>query len=333
MNQTVNIAVLGAGGMGTKHASNLARMRGVNIVAVCSKPRQDAVSLAGTLNIAEDRVYTDFEKMLDESCPDACVVALPPFAHSGQVEEAASRGVHLFVEKPIALDVAHGSRMVRAVEKTGVIAQVGYHMRFGKATRKLKQLIESGKAGLPTLFDARYACNSLHNPWWIDKHKSGGQVFEQAIHLYDMALHLLGEPSRVCGFMSNLCHRDTKGYTVEDTSAATLRFASGALGNICATNCAVPMEWNNPFTVVCENLTAHFRTGNDADFIFTAGSKLKRQQVTSDADMYMAEARAFIDAIRGKAANPAPITEALTGLKMVDAVRRSAAAGGQAVRL
>jgi len=206
-------------------------------------------------------------------------------------------------------------------------------MRQGAAVRALRRLSGSGRAGRPTLFDARYECNSLHAPWWRSRARSGGQVFEQAIHLYDLALHLLGPAASATGQLANLCHRDVRGYTVEDTSAAVVRFRSGALGSLAATNCAVPGEWNNPFSVVCERVTARFRDANHAEFVFTGGPRPVVRAVDGSEDLHRAEILAFVRAVRGRGPNPAPVEEGLAGLELVDAVARSAAAGGRPLTL
>ena len=68
----------------------------------------------------------------------------------------AEKGIHIFNEKPIALNLERGQSMVDAIEKAGVHSQVGYHMRFGKAVRRVRELMETGVAGRPTLFSANY---------------------------------------------------------------------------------------------------------------------------------------------------------------------------------
>lgn len=327
----LNVGILGGGYMGGLHANVLAGLHGVNVAAVCSVPLESAARVASLVPAPQPQVFTDFHKMIDSVPLDALFICLPPFAHDGQFEAAARKGIHIFIEKPIALDVARGAGMARAAKKAGIITQVGYHMRYGAAVRRLKMLIEHGTAGMPTLFDGRFDCNSLHGPWWRDKSKCGGQVFEQLIHIYDLSTYLLGQPAAVAGFTANLCHRDVPDYTVEDTSAVALRFKSGALANISGSNCAVPMQWNSTFTVVCAHLTAHFANPNAAQFIFTKGREPRIEAISNETNMYEAEDRAFINAIRkGKAAG-ATIDDGLTSLKMVSGVMASAAANGKPV--
>ena len=333
MKQKLQVGFLGAGYMGQMHAKLVAKLPGVRLAAACSAPADGAQAIAAIDPAAGTKVYTDFDVMLRETPLDVLYIALPPFAHNGQFEKAARKGIHIFIEKPIALDVKRGASMVRAAKKARIITQVGYHMRFGGAVQELKKLIDSGVAGTPTLLDARYECNSLHGPWWMDRSKSGGQVLEQVIHLYDMANFILGEPVAVSGCTANLCHRTVKGYTVEDTSAALLQFKGGALANISGSNCAVPMEWNSRVTVVCQHVTAHFTSHNQAEFIFTGGQEVKRTLCNSDVNPYELEDQAFFAAIRAHRKASPSIEDGLRSLSMVSGMQASAARKGVRIAL
>jgi predicted dehydrogenase len=321
--------ILGAGYMGGLHGRNLAGLRGVTIEAICSL--EGAQALSDRLTGGKAAVFTDFDAMLKAADLDVLYVCLPPGAHSGQVEKAARRGIHVFMEKPIAIEPRRAASIVRAIEKAGVVSQVGYMSRFGTAVKKLKKMIDDGAAGRPTLFQARYFCNALHSPWWRHIEQSGGQVLEQVIHTYDAALHLFGDVKSVCGMAENLCHTNVDGYNVEDTSAALLRFANGALGSIVGSNCAVPMEWTSEWRVVCENVTVLFKSPNEAEFIHTKGSKAKRVEEAKGADIYLEETKNFLAAVRGTQKTMSPAREGLRGVKLTSAVLRSAAQGGKPV--
>ena len=327
----LQVGILGAGGMGYQHGQRLVKERGVSLAAICAL--EGAEALSQRLTGGRAAVYTDFDQMLKEQAPDALYVCIPPGAHVGQEEKAARKGIHLFLEKPIAVEPGRAASIVRAIEKAGVVSQVGYMSRYGAAVRKLKKMIEDGSAGRPTLFQGRYFCNALHGPWWRDKAQAGGQVLEQVIHTYDVALHLFGDVASVCGLAANLCHGDVEGYTVEDTSVAAMRFKNGALGSIVGSNCAVPGEWTGSYRVVCEKVTVLFRSPNEAEFIHTGGRKVRRETVAKESDNLLAETRDFLRAVRAKGQTLAPAREGLRGVKLTSAVLASAAQGGKPVRI
>ena len=314
------------GHMGAIHANNLLQMEDVTVSALCSLPIAEAEAFAKEhrLNCG---VYDDAHEMLAREKLDAIYVCLPPFAHNGQIEEAASRGIHIFVEKPIALTPRRAESMVNAVLKNRVQSQVGYHMRFGGAVRRFRELHQNGEPGKITLFSASYECNSLHGAWWRKKDMSGGQVFEQVIHLYDMAFHLLGDPASVSGHIANLLHQDVEGYTVEDTSVASLVFKNGALGSITGSNCALPNEWNARFRVVCANMIADFEDHNHATIIYTNKPEPIRERLSYGTNAVLDEDRYFVGVLNGIEKPFATIEEGYRGLMMVHGLVKSAASG------
>ncbi len=339
MAQRIRVGILGTGFMAQTHGKRLAGMDDVEIAAVCSRSRERAVSLNETLG-TQAAVFNSLPAMLEQGSLDALYVCLPPYAHDGQVEAAAAKGVHVFLEKPIALDVSRGESMAAAVAKAGVVSQVGFHMRFRKAVQALKQRIDSGAAGVPTLFTGRFWCNMLGNSWWRDRAKSGGQVFEQVIHIYDLALHLLGPAATVTGLLDTLCHGGDQSYTIEDTSAGTVRFVNGGMASITGSNCALPERFIADFRVACADALLDYRTtgdwrDTDEAVLYTHGNdeQLGEERITEDTDPFLAESRDFITAIRNGGATRTPITDGLAALKVVAAVVASAQAEGKAIAL
>lgn len=323
---------MGCGFIGGVHASTLARIEGVELSALCDVDRDKAEALACKLadNPAAPvpeggpSVYDDYGEMVAGDV-DAVFVCLPPFAHDDEIARAAKAGKHVFVEKPIALTSEAASAMVDAAEQAGIVTQVGYMMRFSPAIERIRSLIDDGTAGRPTFYQATYSCNALHAPWWREKAKSGGQVFEQAIHLYDLALYFLGRPASVACAMGNLCHGDVERYTIEDTSSAVIRFEGGAIGNLNATNCAVPGEWNHEFTLVCEKMVARLKNGSELELVFTGGEEVTRETHTFDDDVFVAEDEAFLDSVRNGAASAVPLSAGRDGVRLVEAATRAAA--------
>ena len=326
--RTLRIAILGCGWMASQHAKALASLPSTPVVAVCDTAQDRAAAFAIAHALGAEP-FADLGQMLDRAKPDAVYVVLPPFAHAGQVEQIAARGIHLFLEKPIALTAERAGSQTAAISRAGVVSQVGYHMRHGAAVRRLHRLINEGAAGRPTLFQGSYHCNALHGPWWRDRSRSGGQVLEQIIHIYDLAIHLLGDPVAAWGQLSNLCHQDVEGYTVEDTSVGTLRHAGGGMTTIAGSNCAVPNAWTARFSVVCEKVTATFTDANHADFaIIQADGTVRHETVAGDDDLYAAESADFLTAIRERRAACAPVAHGLRSLEAVLAVGDSADRGG-----
>ncbi|MFI3256743.1 MAG: Gfo/Idh/MocA family oxidoreductase [Spirochaetales bacterium] len=326
----IRAGFIGMGLMGRRHAENLLQMENAKIVALCSDPIDNAEDFKKEKNLNVN-IYDNGFKMIENETLDLLYICIPPFAHSGQLEYAAEKGIHVFVEKPIAHTVERAKSMVEAVHKFGIYTQVGYHMRFGGAVQKFLEMLNNGTAGKPLLFTAHYECNSEHTPWWRDVNKSGGQVFEQVIHLYDMAINIMGDIVSVGGHIANLNHTHIKDYTVEDTSIANLVFSNGAMGSITGSNCAVKNEWNARFRVVCQHMIANFEDHNTAEFIYTNTDEKITENIHCDDNAILNEDKYFLSVVEGKNKPIATLTDGLKGLQTVSSVVTSSLKQGNTI--
>jgi len=239
--ERLRTAILGCGSFANRHAENLISLpEEIELAAFCDHHEWNAREFAEKYTDRKGLVFTDHRLLFEKGNLDLVVICLPPFAHLDEVELAAEHGVHLLIEKPIALTSEDAWRMVKATEKANIKTQVGFMFRFGAAIERLKELIVSGESGPAGLMSARYFCNSLHAPWWRDRSKSGGQLVEQIIHMVDLMRYLMGDAISVYSRQENLFHREVADYSVEDVSASVFGFQSGALGVIYATNGAIP---------------------------------------------------------------------------------------------
>jgi len=239
------VGFIGCGGIAEAHARRLSRSNMVEFKAFSDIVRSRAESFASTYG---GEAYEDWRAMLDKVELDVVFICLPPFAHRDEVMVAAEKGVNIYIEKPIALDVKLAREMARAVEKHGVKSQVGYQSRFGAGVEKAKSLIDSGKVGSIGFVSGISWFRFLRRDWWIDKSKSGGQLVEQGTHLYDTLRWLCGDVERVYAEMDKLFYRHIEGMTIEDVSGVVLRFKSGAIGVVSITIGGVPhypqSRWN-----------------------------------------------------------------------------------------
>jgi len=317
-------AILGCGGFANRHAENIASMPAqLELVAFCDISPDHAQAFAQKYS-QNAKIYTDFHPMLDEARLDLLVICLPPFGHTDEVEVAAAHGVHMLIEKPIALTTGQAWKMVEVAEAAGIKTQVGFMFRFGAAVTELKNLIENGKAGEVGLMSARYFCNSLHANWWRMRDKSGGQLVEQVIHMVDLMRYLMGSPQTVYSLQNNLFHRDVADYTVEDVSGTVMGFKNGGIGVIYASNGAIPGKWVNDYRVVARNLTAEFIDANHATFTYTAGPYLQNVSISSDQDYYRLELLNLLNAIETGGDTRTPMREGALSLDLALAATRSA---------
>jgi len=317
-------AIIGCGRFAPRHAERLAALDDVQLAGFCDWDVDKAVAFSQQYANGQGEVYEDYERMFQELDLDLVYIILPPFAHSNEVEVACRHGVHVFIEKPIALTMDLAQDMARWVKESGVKSQVGFMYRHGEATAWLKQYMRDAGAGGRGFMTARFFCNSLHSWWWRDKSKSGGQLVEQIIHLLDLARFLLGEPVRVYSMQDNLFHQDVQDYTVEDASGTVVRFDSGGMAVFVASNGAIPGRWDYDLRVILPGLTADFEDANHAVFHHTGQEWPMTTAVASEKDLHLAETLDLIAAIREDRPTAVPIEEGVRSLRFALAAARSA---------
>lgn len=136
----LRIGLVGLGMMGRHHARVVRETDGVDLVGVADE-LGDPHRVAGDLNVSHS-----VAELIDVGI-DAAVVAVPTTFHEDVALELANAGVHALVEKPIAGDVAAGTRIVDAFESRGLVGAVGHIERFNPALQSLRQRMEAGDLG------------------------------------------------------------------------------------------------------------------------------------------------------------------------------------------
>jgi len=318
----LKIGMIGCGGIAGLHAEKLRSIEEANMVAFADIIKEKAEAFSKSYG---GRAYTDWREMLDKESLDIVYICLPPFAHSDEVMVSAEKGIHIFIEKPIALNMKLAWEMVRAVEKNDVKSQVGYCLRFGYAIDKAKRLIESGEAGKIGLAVGWYWCHFLGGAWWRDKSKSGGQIVEQSTHIYDALRYLCGEVEEVYGQMDRRFWTDVPDITVEDVSNTTFRFKSGAIGSISATTWGAASQWWFRWLMATEKFTMHSDDRNTLSLYSTEKNKVIRE--SEERDVYLLESKDLIQAIFNDDETRTQIREGARTLEFTLAARRSMETG------
>lgn len=311
----LRVGLLGCGGIAARHADAVRALGDrMELVAGCGR---DLVRTAAFCAQHGGRAFTDMDAMIDAGI-DVMIATLPPYARNGEVERAARRGVHLLVEKPIALDMADAETMVAAVEAAGVTAAIGFMYRHGDAVKAWR----AADTGPAALYAGAYHCNALHADWWREEAKSGGQIVEQVLHQIDLVRHLMGEPDTVYARRANHFHGDVPGYDVEDVSAILFGWNDGRIATLNASNIATPGVWHKEWAVFAERATGRFASWGDARFVPVAGGD--PVVVTEAINPFVAQLADLADAIRDGREPLAPLREGARSLRLALAARESA---------
>lgn len=248
----VGIAMIGYGGIGRVHAMAYRDIPfhyglpadSFQIVGVATSRPETAQAAAREIGC---EVWTaDYQELLARPDVHAIDCCAPNYRHEEIVLAAAAAGKHIYCEKPLAMSMAEGQRMVEAVEKAGVKTQMTFNFRFFPAISRARQLVEAGFVGRVFSFRGRYHRASYIDPnkplsWRLRKEVSGGgALFDLGAHALDLIYFLLGDFSSVQATLETLIKErplaagsaEKGAVDVDDLALLHVRLADGTLGLI-----------------------------------------------------------------------------------------------------
>ena len=334
---TVNIGIIGLGFMGRMHYDTYAKVPGAQVVAVCdSDPRRAAGDLSGgwgniagaqTQRLPMDRIkgYTQVAELLANPDVQVVDVCLPTPAHTEIVTAALAAGKHVLCEKPMALTSAEARKIADAAAGAKGLFMPAMCMRFWAEWAWLRAAVEEQRYGKVKSAVFR-RLGVVPQGWFRNGKLSGGGIVDLHIHDVDFAYNLFGVPSSVYanGYV---------GPTGEiDHVVAQYRYESGpAAGATVAAEGgwtqADGFGFRMQYLVNFEQATADFDIGRKPTLQLHKDGKSETVE-TSGRDGYVGELTYFLECVRaGKRPTTVTAEDAVTGLRIVEAEKRSIASG------
>ena len=226
----LTFGVIGAGRIGQLHARHLSyRIPQAELTMISDIVEEAARHCAQECRV--DRYSTDYHDILSHPDIQAVLICSSTDTHAEIIEEAASAGKHIFCEKPIDHDLGNIDRALAAVEKAGVLLQVGFNRRFDANYQRVRQAVESGEVGEPHLM---HIISRDPGPPPIEYIKvSGGIFLDMTIHDFDMARFLIGaEVEEICTAGAVRVDPAIGDAGDLDTVMITLKFTNGVIASI-----------------------------------------------------------------------------------------------------
>ncbi len=221
----MRVAIIGAGWIAAEHAATIGRLDDVELVGVCDIDEVRARELAGAA-----AVYTDWHELLDRESPDAVFVCTPPLLHRESAVDALDRGIHVYLEKPIARGLDDARAIVDAAARSTAVCAVGYQWRAVEVLDDLRAALDGQELGLMIGIGTG---PTKSRPWFLNRAEGGGNLLERASHGIDLERAIGGEVVAVQVAAGAVPLAQSAGGTrdIEDTAAIVLRFANGAVGS------------------------------------------------------------------------------------------------------
>jgi len=246
MAKEYGFGVIGGGMIGAFHVEAIKMLPNGKLMAVCDNA-PDAAKQFGQKSGCEG--VSDLEAFLSRDDIDVVTLATPSGTHAELAIAAAEHGKHCIAEKPLDITLEKIDAAIAAHEKAGTKLGGIFNGRFMSTAQLLKKAVDQGRFGKLTF-------GMAYGPWWREQAyydnggwrgtwalDGGGAFMNQGIHTVDLLQWLMGPVKRVQASAATLAHERIE---VEDTAAATLEFASGALGVMACTT----SMWPGHFRIV-----------------------------------------------------------------------------------
>jgi predicted dehydrogenase len=336
----LRIAILGSGYMGRTYAECISKYNTrARLVAVSGGRR--APGLASDYGADYEPTY---EGLLRRPDVDAVLVATPHANHRDQVIQAAERGKHVLVEKPMATSVAECDAMIAACQQAGVVLEVVQTLRFRGTPARAKQLIDAGRIGAVRMIRGQSLVHeyAVAAGSWAHLPEHGGAFLDMGVHNFDIMRFWTGSEARRV-----FAHITTYG----DADYPWL----SAMAQIIFANGVVAQQWSS-FEVPAQSLTdsqhRYVVVGETGALEIdgygklllstTEGTELIWEQPPIDfvnrplepsrLEAFYTNTQSFVDDVLDGRAPTIPGAEGRAAVEIVEAAQRSSATG-QAVEL
>jgi predicted dehydrogenase len=227
----IRAAIIGLGWWGQTIAAQLADSQVIRPVLGVDPlaPARDKAAAQGLQTAAE------FEAVLARPDIDAVILCTPQAHHARQIEAAARAGRHVFCEKPLCTTAADAARALAAVKAANVQIGLGHERRFEPAVIEMRRRLAEGEFGRALVVEGNFSQDKfLSLPptnWRLSKAENpAGPLSATGIHMVDLSIALLGQPTSVWARLGTLGSDFANG----DTLTITLGFASGATALLTA---------------------------------------------------------------------------------------------------
>ena len=316
----VGVVVIGAGAMGSFHAESVATLKRANLIAVVDPAEKQAKAVARRLGC---RALADADEALSLPEVEAVVIVTPERIRQAPIAAALARRLPIFLEKPLAVTLAEGKALARQIKAARVPFQIGFQRRFDPAIVAIKEAL--AKWGPPEI--VRSLTRDPEPPSLEAGLRCGGIIIATLIHDIDCSQFLAGPIRGVFARGGKLVAKHDHPDWF-DTLVVNVEFASGALGVLEA-------SWRAAYGYD-SRVEVHARGGMLQSGGARGGSWHGRDGACTRypvgflecfAEAYRREIASFVESVRSGTQPQPSVDEALSALRVADAILRSLKTG------
>ncbi len=323
MAKKTSLLVVGVGSIGERHVRCF-QATGRADVAVCDINAALLEEVAARYSVAQ--AYSSLDDALAQRF-DAAVICAPAHLHTPFAQQLADHGVHLLIEKPLAVETAGLAELHRTIQARKLSAAVAYVTRAHPALAAMKAALDDGQFGPPVQIVA--TCGQhfpTYRPAYRDiyyaAHATGGGAVQDALtHVLNAGQWLVGPAERVA---ADVAHQVLPGVDVEDTAHVLARHGN-VLGSYTLNQHQAPNE--SSLTVVCERGAARFESHNKRWRWMTEPNQPWQDETFPELErdtLFVRQAHTFLDVLEKGAPPLCDFSAGLTTLLTARAILQAA---------
>ncbi len=289
--ERLRVAVVGAGWIAADHVAELVRRDDVHVVGVCDLDRARAEALAPP----GAEVYERFDELLGRGQPDALWVCTPPLAHREPTLAALARGIHVYLEKPIARTADDAAAIVAAAEASDAVCAVGYQWHAADLLDAAREALDGQEL---SLLVGRSIGPTGTRSWFLDRAQGGGNVLERGSHQIDLVRTVGGEVERVQAAASSVLLGQAEGDRgdIDDAATLVLHLENGGVATVVVAWTRRGQPGIYTLDIVASDATLALTL--DPEFTLRGTSAGRTVEVRSAVHPFRRSIARFIDAVR-----------------------------------
>lgn len=227
MNKTIDVAVLGLGGMGNTHVGAAKASPFVGKI-YGYEPDSERAALRG--RELEIEATSDLNAILNNPAIKLVYIAAVNEVHAELTEKALHAGKAVLCEKPMGINLEEAQRMLKAEKETGGFLQIGFELHYSKIYMTAKKWIDEGLIGTPVNCQCRYYCSEFHSKNTWRSLSEGTLIGEKLSHYIDLQRWFIGSPVKEVFSMN--APSVVNYFNHPDNHQISMRFKSGAISNL-----------------------------------------------------------------------------------------------------
>ena len=334
--KSIRFAVVGMGHIGKRHAEMVQRQAGCELVAVSDVRTAAECGYEGT-----EPFYSSLTDLLKQHAGglDVLCVCTPNGLHAAQSLEAIESGLHVVIEKPMALNRQDGEQVLHAALARGKQIFCVMQNRFSPPSVWLKSLLEAGTLGRIFMVEIQCFWNRDDRyygkiPWKGTRELDGGTLFTQFSHFVDIMYWLFGDIHQIQSRFADYTHAHNTAF--EDSGLITFDFVRGGMGCFNFSTSVHHQNFESSLTIVAEKGTVKVggQYMNEVEYCDIEGYEMPELPPANPANDYghykgsaANHGYVFENVVEALSGGGHIATNALEGLKVVDIIERMYAAG------